>query len=74
MAAHPKLLLLDEPATGMIRKERSNYMMQRIRKIAATGVTILIIEHDMKVIMNLCSRIVAINYGKKIAEGRSERN
>lgn len=68
MAAHPKLLLLDEPATGMNPEERS-IMMQRIRKIAATGVTILIIEHDMKVIMNLCSRIVAINYGKKIAEG-----
>ena len=68
LAAHPKLLLLDEPATGM-NPEESLVMMERIRKIAGIGITILIIEHDMKVIMNLCSRIIAINYGKKIAEG-----
>jgi len=68
LAAHPKLLLLDEPATGM-NPEESLIMMQRIRKISGAGITIVIIEHDMKVIMNLCSRIIAINYGKKIAEG-----
>ncbi len=68
LAARPKLLLLDEPATGM-NPEESLIIMQRIRKIASAGVTVLIIEHDMKVVMNLCSRIVAINYGKKIAEG-----
>jgi branched-chain amino acid transport system ATP-binding protein len=68
LATHPKLLLLDEPATGM-NPEESFVMMERIRKIANTGITIGIIEHDMKVIMNLCSRIIAINYGKKIAEG-----
>jgi branched-chain amino acid transport system ATP-binding protein len=71
LAAHPKLLLLDEPATGM-NPEESMIMMQRIRKIAANGISIVIIEHDMKVIMNLCSRIIAINYGAKIAEGTPE--
>ena len=71
LAAHPKLLLLDEPATGM-NPEESIIMMQRIRNIAANGISIVIIEHDMKVIMNLCSRIIAINYGGKIAEGTPE--
>lgn len=68
LAANPKLLLLDEPATGM-NPEETMMMMQRIRKIAADGISIMIIEHDMKVIMNLCGRIIALNYGRKIAEG-----
>lgn len=68
LAAAPKLLLLDEPATGM-NPEESNTLMQRIRNIASKGITILIIEHDMKLVMGLCERVVVLNQGKKIAEG-----
>lgn len=71
LAAQPELLLLDEPVTGM-NPEESNTMMQRIRQIASGGITILIIEHDMKLVMRMCQSIVVLNHGKKIAEGTPE--
>jgi len=68
LATNPKLLLLDEPMTGMNASE-IDAMMELIRQIRARGVTIVMIEHNMESVMNLCDRIVVLNYGKKIAEG-----
>lgn len=64
----PQLLLLDEPVSGM-NPEETNEMMALINKIRANGVTVIMIEHDMKAVMGLCDRIVVINYGEKLAEG-----
>jgi branched-chain amino acid transport system ATP-binding protein len=68
LATNPKLLLLDEPATGMNAVEVQN-MIDIIRQIRDRGVTIVVVEHDMKAVMNLCDRIAVLNYGRKIAEG-----
>ena len=67
-AAKPKLLLLDEPVTGMNAVEAS-LMVDAIRKLRDSGITIVIVEHDMNVVMNLCDRIVVLHFGNKIAEG-----
>ncbi len=71
LAAEPKLLLLDEPVTGM-NPEETEEMVERIREIRGRGITIVIIEHDMKAVMGLSDRIVAMGFGRKIAEGRPE--
>ena len=71
LAAKPKLLLLDEPASGMNILEAAR-AMELVRSIQNTGVTVVVIEHNMKVIMQLCSRIVVLNEGIKIAEGAPE--
>ena len=68
MATEPKLLLLDEP-TGGINIEEINHLMGIIRKIWSKGITICLIEHKMKMVMELCERIIVLNYGTKIAEG-----
>jgi branched-chain amino acid transport system ATP-binding protein len=68
LATEPRLLLLDEPAAGMNPQETED-LMALIRKIQATGVTVLLIEHHMKVVMGISERIVVLNYGAKIAEG-----
>ena len=68
LASDPKLLLLDEPAAGMNSKENDELLVL-LKKIAARGVAILIIEHDMKLMMNLCDYIYVLYYGKKLAEG-----
>lgn len=68
LATNPTLLLLDEPVTGMNQTE-INTMVNLIKRIRDNGVTIAIIEHNMKAIMNLCDRIVVLNEGQKIAEG-----
>ena len=68
LASRPKLLLLDEPAAGMNEKE-TNDLFDLIKKIQALNITILLIEHDMPLVMRICSRIVVLNFGKKIAEG-----
>jgi branched-chain amino acid transport system ATP-binding protein len=69
MAAKPKLLLLDEPVTGMNDEEVSG-MLAMIRALREEkGITCVIVEHNMKAVMGLCDRIVTICYGKKIAEG-----
>ena len=67
-AVRPELLLLDEPVTGMNDDETAT-MMKLVRKIRDQGVTILLVEHDMKAVMGNCERIVVMEYGKKIAEG-----
>jgi branched-chain amino acid transport system ATP-binding protein len=71
MATEPKLLFLDEPAAGMNPQE-TEQLMATIRKIRDTGVTVLLIEHDMKLVMSICEQITVLNYGKKIAEGNPE--
>jgi branched-chain amino acid transport system ATP-binding protein len=68
LAADPKLLLLDEPATGMNPNE-SDRMTQHIRQIREHGVTVVVVEHDMRVIRSLCDRLVCMNFGKKLCEG-----
>jgi branched-chain amino acid transport system ATP-binding protein len=68
LAAKPSLLVLDEPAAGLNEQE-SLELMALIREIRDSGITILLIEHDMKVVMGICERIVVLDYGKKIAEG-----
>jgi branched-chain amino acid transport system ATP-binding protein len=68
IAAKPRVLLLDEPITGM-NSEEALQTVELIRGLRKEGTTVVIIEHDMKVVMNLCERIFVINFGKKIAEG-----
>ncbi len=68
LAADPRLLLLDEPVTGMNDEETSE-MMALIKEIRDRGVTILLVEHDMKAVMGNCERIVVMEHGMKIAEG-----
>jgi branched-chain amino acid transport system ATP-binding protein len=68
MATEPKLLLLDEPAAGMNPQEVDD-LLALIRKIQSRGVTVLLIEHHMKVVMSISEKIVVLNYGAKIAEG-----
>lgn len=69
IATHPKLLLLDEPAAGMnpIEKEDLIKFIEKIRN--KLGITILLIEHDMHVVMEICDKITVLDYGEKIAEG-----
>jgi branched-chain amino acid transport system ATP-binding protein len=69
LASKPKLLLLDELTTGLNPKE-SNEAVELIKKIRDNGVSILIIEHVMSVIMGVSNRIVVLDHGEKIAEGR----
>jgi branched-chain amino acid transport system ATP-binding protein len=68
MAARPRLLLLDEPLTGM-NPEESRRFIELIRGLRNQGITLMVVEHDMKAIMGLSHRIVVLNYGRKIAEG-----
>lgn len=68
LATEPKILLLDEPAAGM-NPEETNQLVELLRKIKDRGVTVVIIEHDMKAVMGLCDGILVLEYGKKIAEG-----
>ena len=68
LATNPKLLLLDEP-TGGIPIEETEKIVELIRKMRNLGTTICLIEHKMKVVMNLAERILVLNYGRKIAEG-----
>jgi len=68
LACNPKLLLLDEPVTGMNPTETTE-MVDRIKKIRQRGITIIIVEHDMRVVMDISDRITVLNYGQKIAEG-----
>ena len=69
LATRPKLLLLDEPAAGMNATEK-NDLMRLIRFTREKfGLSILLVEHDMKIVMEICERILVLEYGRKIAEG-----
>jgi branched-chain amino acid transport system ATP-binding protein len=71
LATEPQLLALDEPAAGMNPRETDD-LKHLMSKIRDGGVTILLIEHDVKLVMGLCDRIAVLDYGKKIAEGVPE--
>ena len=71
LASDPKLILLDEPAAGMVAKERKE-LADVIMRIRARGLAVLVIEHHMGLIMDVCDRIVVLNFGEKIAEGKPE--
>jgi branched-chain amino acid transport system ATP-binding protein len=68
LATEPKLLLLDEPAAGFTPQEKVE-LMALVQKIIDKGVTVFLIEHDMRVVMGVSSRIVVLDHGEKIAEG-----
>ena len=67
-AASPRIMLLDEPFTGM-NPEETGRMMELMRKLRDSGVTLMIVEHDMKAIMGLCDRITCMSFGRVLAEG-----
>ena len=71
LGTRPKLLFLDEPAAGMNPNEKAS-LMGLIRKIRDSGITILLIEHDMKVVMGICQEVTVLDFGEKIAEGVPE--
>jgi len=68
LATDPKILFLDEPAAGMNPFETAN-LMKTIRRIRDLGVTVVLIEHDMKLVMSICDTITVLNYGQNIAQG-----
>jgi branched-chain amino acid transport system permease protein len=68
LAADPQLLVLDEPVAGMNPEETAR-MMTLIREIRDSGVTVLLVEHDMKMVMGLSDHVVVLDHGKRIAEG-----
>ncbi|PWT76995.1 MAG: ABC transporter ATP-binding protein [Proteobacteria bacterium] len=69
LATDPELLALDEPAAGMNATETAA-LRQLLERIRADGVSILLIEHDVRLVMGLCDRVAVLDYGKKIAEGK----
>ena len=71
LASEPRLLLLDEPAAGMNAAERE-YLVDRIRRIRDAGVTVLLVEHDIELVMGLCDWVTVLDYGKRIAEGEPD--
>ncbi len=68
LAMKPRIIFLDEPAAGITPKETIE-VDQLVRKVADSGVTVVLVEHDMKMVMNLSERILVLDYGKKLAEG-----
>jgi len=68
LATHPRLLILDEPAAGLNEQESAE-LMGLIRQVRTSGITVLLIEHDMRVVMGISDRIVVLDNGQKIAEG-----
>ncbi len=68
MAAGPKVLLLDEPFTGM-NPDETDRVVEKVRGLRDRGVTVLLVEHDMRAVMRISHRIVVLNFGRKIAEG-----
>jgi branched-chain amino acid transport system ATP-binding protein len=68
MAVEPQIILLDEPAAGLNSRETSDLAML-IKRINGSGITVALVEHDMELVMGICSRIVVLNLGHKLAEG-----
>jgi branched-chain amino acid transport system ATP-binding protein len=71
LAAEPKLLLLDEPFAGM-NPEETSQMMLMVKKVHESGVTIILVEHDMKAVMGICQKLMVLNFGQLLAEGSPE--
>ena len=68
LAMKPRLIFLDEPAAGLNANETIE-VDRLVRKVADSGVTVVLVEHDMKMVMNLSDRILVLDYGKKLTEG-----
>jgi branched-chain amino acid transport system ATP-binding protein len=68
LAAEPKIILMDEPAAGLNSRE-TDELASLIRRIRESGVTVVLVEHDMDLVMDVCDAIVVLNLGKKLAEG-----
>lgn len=71
LASEPKLLALDEPAAGMNPNEK-NALRELMVSLRSEGLTLMLIEHDVKLVMGICDRLVVLDYGEKIAEGTPE--
>lgn len=71
LAMKPRIIFLDEPAAGLNPKETIE-VDHLVRKVADSGVTVVLVEHDMKMVMNLSDRILVLDYGKKLAEGTGQ--
>jgi branched-chain amino acid transport system ATP-binding protein len=71
LAAKPRLILLDEPAAGMNPTEKAN-LLRLVSLLREKGYTIVLIEHDMRLVMNVCDTISVLDHGRKIAEGKPE--
>ncbi len=71
LAMKPRILFLDEPAAGLNPRETQE-VDRLVRRIADSGTTVVLVEHDMKMVMNLSDRILVLDYGKKLAEGTGE--
>jgi len=71
LAAEPKLLLLDEPAAGLNPKE-TQAIDALIQRIAASGVTVILVEHDMKLVMGVSDHVLVLDHGRKLAEGTAQ--
>ena len=72
LAISPRILLLDEPAAGMNPMETQELLVF-VKKLNAEGLTVVVIEHDLKFIMNICDRIMVLNYGEKLCEGTADQ-
>jgi branched-chain amino acid transport system ATP-binding protein len=68
LISNPTVLLLDEPTTGM-NHEEAMFVVDKIKMLREQGVTIILIEHNMKVLLDVADRVVVLNFGTKIAEG-----
>ena len=68
LVSEPKLMLMDEPFAGM-NAEETNHMMELTRKVRESGISIVLVEHDMKAVMGLCNYLTVLNFGKLLAEG-----
>jgi branched-chain amino acid transport system ATP-binding protein len=68
LAVEPNIILMDEPAAGLNSRETAD-LANLIKKIRATGITVVLVEHDMELVMDICDSIVVLNLGKKLAEG-----
>lgn len=71
LVSEPKLMLMDEPFAGM-NPEETNHMMDLTRKVRDSGITIILVEHDMKAVMGLCDYLTVLNFGQLLAEGTPE--
>lgn len=71
LASNPKVVLLDEPAAGLNGTETAE-LEALIKKVAAQGITVVLVEHDMKLVMGISDRLLVLNYGRKLAEGTPE--
>ena len=72
MAVEPQIILLDEPAAGLNSRETSDLAML-VKRIKDSGITVALVEHDMDLVMGICSRIVVLNLGHKLAEGTARQ-